>query len=533
VVASAGKIAMNLVSLSDASLDRLGEQVILDFEGERITNATNIENARRLHRALAHLGVTRGENVVLCMANHPRVYDIFGGIFRTGGTAVPVMPTATEDDIRYILEDTRARGVITDDANLPKVREAARTVDSVQWIVVRGGCDVRAIPREIALDSLLSEDPATTTVDIRADSDVALMIYTSGTTGRPKGVMLTHANLVAAAQAGNDAAELHLWEGPRIGVSAMPMAHIFGVGVMTSGYTAPKGLEGYLVQLRWFDATRVIELIEQHRATVLPAVPTMLTMILNHPEIDRYDLSSLRQVICGAAPLAPELAIAFQRRFGCRVTEAYGMTENAGIATYNRFSEAFRPGSAGRACRDVELRIVDDDDREVATGHRGEILTRGATVMKGYYGKPEATAETLRGGWLHTGDIGLLDGDGFLYVVDRKKDMIIKGGENIYPAELEALLYAHPAVVEAAIVGVPDDTYGEIVAAFVVPKEGARLSPEAIVQYVAERTGRFKAPDIVVLRASLPKLGVGKVLRRQLRDEALRHASAPTRRGKG
>jgi long-chain acyl-CoA synthetase len=332
--------------------------------------------------------------------------------------------------------------------------------------------------------------------------------------------MLTHRNLVAAAEAGFEASELDRWDGPRIAVSAMPMAHIYGVGVMTSGYMAPKESEGYLVQLRWFDPTRVIQLVHQHRANVLPAVPTMLTMILNHPELDRYDLSCLRQVYCGAAPLAPELAMAFQQRFGCRVTELYGMTENTGMATANRLSEPFRPGSAGRAYSNVELRIVDDNDRTLSPGERGEILTRGPTVMKGYFNRPAETAETLRGGWLHTGDIGYLDEEGYLYVVDRKKDMIIKGGENIYPAEIEAMLYGHPDVAEAAIVGAPDEIYGEVVVAFVVPKEGSLLTTDTVVAHVSALAGRFKAPDFVVLRPSVPKSAVGKLLRRELREEA-------------
>jgi long-chain acyl-CoA synthetase len=457
------------------------------------------------------------------MNNHPHVYDVFWGIFRTGGTAAPVMPTSTEQGIRYVCEDTRACGVVTDELCLPRVRAAVKGVDSVQWIVVRGGTDdAAATPPETSLDTLLGSTPESRVSDIDAEQDVAVMIYTSGTTGRPKGVMLTHRNLVAAAEAAFEAAESDRWDEPRIAVSAMPMAHIFGVGVMTSGFMAPKESEGYLVQLRWFDATRVIQLVHEHRANIIPAVPTMLTMILNHPELDRYDLSCLRQVICGAAPLAPELAMAFQRRFGCRVTELYGMTENAGIATANRLSEPFRPGSAGRAYFNVELRVVDDDDRTLAPGKRGEILTRGPTVMKGYFNRPAETSETLRGGWLHTGDVGYLDEQGYLYIVDRKKDMIIKGGENIYPAEIEAALYGHPDVSEAAIVGSPDDKYGEIVVAFVVPKGVSALTADTVRAYVGERIGRFKAPDLVVLCASLPKSAVGKVLRRELREEAKR-----------
>jgi long-chain acyl-CoA synthetase len=252
----------------------------------------------------------------------------------------------------------------------------------------------------------------------------------------------------------------------------------------------------------------------------MPAVPTMLSVLLNHPEAGAYDLSSLREVVCGAAPLPVELARAFMDRHGCHVREVYGMTENAGIASANRRSHGYRPGSAGRACLGVELRIVDDDDRPVPAGVRGEIVTRGPTVMKGYYRRSDATAETLRGGFLHTGDIGYLDEEGYLYIVDRKKDMIIKGGENIYPAELEAVLHGHPRIAEAAVVGVPDAKYGETVIAFVAPKYDMELSESDVIGFLAERISKFKLPETVHIRSSLPKLGVGKILRRELRLEA-------------
>jgi len=254
-------------------------------------------------------------------------------------------------------------------------------------------------------------------------------------------------------------------------------------------------------------------------------VPTMLSMILNHPEVENFDLSSLEEVICGAAPLPAELARSFMQRYGCRVREIYGMTENGGVATANRLSDRYHPGSAGRPYKGVELKIVDDDDREVPTGERGEVVTRGPTTMKGYHNRPEATAEVMRGGWLHTGDIGYLDEDGFLYLVDRKKDMIIKGGENIYPAELEDVLYRHPKVAEAAVVGVPDPVHGEAVAAVVVARTGEQLSEQEVIDFMAKTVTRFKLPSFVLFRDSLPKVGVGKILRRELREEAAKSLS--------
>ena len=510
---------MNLATLAEQALDRHGERESLVFNGQRFKNTDLHVRARRLQRGLEELGIRRGEFVVLVMINNPAVYEVFGAIFRTGATVVPVMFMLTELELRFVLEDTQAKTIVTDAFNLSKVVDATKGLDFVEHIVVRGGAELQN-SSVIDLDTLYENTDLPAIANIDADNDVALMLYTSGTTGTPKGVMLTHANLIAAAESSTAGAELADWPNPRIGVSAMPMAHIFGVSVMTSGYLAPKELEGYLVQLEWFDPIKIMQTIQEHRCNVMPAVPTMLSILLNHPEASAYDLSSLREVVCGAAPLPVELARAFMKRHGCFVREVYGMTENAGIASANRRSHGYRPGSAGRASLNVELRIVDDDDQPLPAGERGEIVTRGPTVMKGYYRRPDATAEALRGGFLHTGDIGYLDEEGFLYIVDRKKDMIIKGGENIYPAELEAVLHGHPGIAEAAVVGILDTKYGETVVAFVAPKHDAEVTESDVLSYLAERVSKFKLPEAVHIRNSLPKLGVGKILRRELRLEA-------------
>jgi len=509
---------MNLAELAEEALQRLGERKTLVFEGRELTNAEIQADARRFHRALAGLGLRTGHVVALCMVNDPLIYAVFQGIFRSGATAAPVMFQLSAAELRYIVADTEARAVVTDVDQLPKVREAVQGLSHVRWILVREGQDQpQASPTELRLESLLDQDgePSLPTI---ADRDVALILYTSGTTGRPKGVMLTHANLIASAEAAYEASEPNSWEGPRISVSAMPMAHIFGVGVMNGGYLARPESEGYGVQMRWFEAEGFMRLIQEHHATSIPAVPTMLSLILNHAAVDDYDLSSLKEVACGAAPLPEELARAFGDRYGCRIREIYGMTENAGIGSANRLSDEYRAGSAGRPYCNTEVRIVDDNDHPLPSRERGEIVTRGPTTMKGYHRRPEETEEALRGGWMHSGDIGYLDDDGFLYIVDRKKDMILRGGENIYPAEIENILYRHPSVAEAAVVGAPDAVYGESVVAFVVRKEGTDLNEAEVTAFVKENTAPFKAPSKVHFIDELPKSGVGKVLRRELRD---------------
>jgi long-chain acyl-CoA synthetase len=511
----------------------LGERRSLVFEGAAHTNLQILDRARRLHRALADRGVGPGRIVALCMINNPCVYSTFQGIFRTGAAAAPVMFQLAARELRFILEDTAACGVVTDLHNLEKVRKATDGLKHVEWIAVLGGRSRRsAQPPEVALETWFQEDPEVrlTAID---DDRLALLLYTSGTTGKPKGAMLSHANLIASAEAAYDAAEVDDFELPRISVSAMPMAHIFGVGVMNSGYLMPARLaDGYMVQMTSFEPERFMQLIQQHRANQIPAVPTMLALILSHPRARRYDLSSLEEVVCGAAPLPIELAKAFAKRCGCRVREIYGLTESTGIGSANRRSEAFRPGSAGRAYSNTEIAIFDSEDRPLPAGERGEIVLRGPTLMKGYLNRPEETAEVLRGGWLHTGDIGYLDDEGCLYIVDRKKDMILRGGENIYPAELESILYEHPAVAEAAVVGAPDEVYGERVVAFVALRDDQTATPDELIAFVRERTTPFKAPAEIQLVDALPKSGVGKILRRELRQLA-RAPSSPSSERRG
>jgi long-chain acyl-CoA synthetase len=512
----------NLAELAEASAERLGEREYLEIEGEPFSNWQLLDRGRRLHAALAELGFARGSRAVVLMMNHALVYPVFQGIFRSGGTAIAVMPQAAAAELRYVVADTEAQVVITEVERLPVVREAVAGLAHVRFVLVQGGTDdPQAKPPEIRLESLLDYSPRGALPQIDG-SDIAVMLYSSGTTGRPKGVLLSHANLLASAAAVSNASELDNWEGSRITLSAMPIAHIFGVAIMNDLLMTPTRLADAtrLIQMRWFEPERFMTLIQQHSCTSTAAVPTVLALLLNHPRAKEFDLSSLREIICGGAPLPVELAQAFMRRYPCRIREVYGLTEGTGLGTANRRSEPYRPGSAGRAYANMELVILDDQDRPLPALARGEICIRGPIVMPGYLNRPDETAETLRGGWLHTGDIGYLDADGYLFVVDRKKDMIIRGGENIYPAELEAVLHLHPSVAEAAVVGVPDAVYGENVIAFVVVKQGNTVSQEEVIEHVCGQVARFKAPSRVHFLPALPKSNIGKILRRVLREKA-------------
>jgi len=512
----------NLAELAERSAERLGERRCLEIDGEQFTNLQLLDCGRRLQTAFTELGLARGARAIVLMMNHSLVYPVFQGIFRSGATAVPVMPQAAAAELRYVLADTEAQFVVTDVERLPTVREAVAGLGHVRQIIVLGGEDnPLTSPPERRLESLLDCPPAESIAPLD-DQDIAVMLYSSGTTGRPKGVLLTHANLLASSEAVSEASMLDSWEGDRVTLSAMPIAHIFGVAIMNDLLMTPLRLadRSRLIKMRWFEPERFMALIAEHRCTTIAAVPTILAVMLHHPNAGKYDLSSLSEVIVGGAPLPVELAQAFMREHPCRIREVYGLTEASGLGTANRRTEPYRPGSAGRAYCNTQLRIVDDEDRPLPAGQRGEICLRGPIVMKGYHNRPEDTEQILRGGWLHTGDIGYLDDDGFLFVVDRKKDMIIRGGENIFPAELEAVLHEHPQVAEAAVVGVPDDTYGENVVAFVVPKPGATLDEAQVIEHVCGLVARFKAPSKVHFVQALPKSNIGKILRRVLRDQA-------------
>lgn len=512
---------MNLVTLAQSALERLGERVTLNFEGRPYTNLQMMDWSQRIQGALTRLGLKKGDFAAMCLINHPLVFSVFGGIFRTGATAVPVMFMLAAPELRYVLMDTKAKCIFSDAFSLEKVREAAAGLDHVKFIVVVGAAGIaRADIPEYALDDLLDEPPTETLPPI-SEEDIALILYTSGTTGKPKGALLTHANLCASAEAAYLSRQLDQWEGRYVSVSALPMAHIFGVGLMNSAHMMPEHLtDSYCAMMTWFDAEGYMKLIQEHRATVIPVVPTILTVILAHPNLEAYDLSSLKEVICGAAPLPVEVARDFSERFGCRIREIYGQTEGTGIGSVNYRSDPYRPASAGKAYPNHEIRIVDDHGRELPPGERGEITVRGPAVMKGYLNRPEATADTLRNGWLYSGDIGYLDEEGFLFVSDRKKDMIIRGGENIYPAEIEGIIHEFAGVAEAAVIGVPDPLYGEAVVAFVVPMPGESPDAEALIEHVKNKTARFKAPEKVIMAESLPKSAVGKILKRELREMA-------------
>ena len=500
---------MSLAHLAEESLGKYGEYVSLAFEGRRYTNLDQQREASRLAHALRRLGVGVGDRVVVMLPNCPEVTESYGAILRCGGVIVPIIFLLGDREVAHILADSEAKVVITAADMLWKVEAQLGVLPTLQHVLlVDGGGDGRT--RSLAAEKA-GEPDAFPTVDRRPD-DLAVILYTSGTTGVPKGVALSHDNLESNARA---AASLNELGREDWAVAVLPLSHSYGLTVMNAGHI----LGSRAALLRWFHPEAVLQTIQEFRAVAMSAVPTMLIYLLNYPEADRFDTRSMRVWGSGAAPLPVEIVEPFERKFGGRILEGYGLTEASPVVSAHRLSGPRRIGSVGRAIPGVEISIQDDMDRPLPAGELGEVCVRGRNVMVGYYRNPEETARTVRAGWLHTGDMGRLDDEGFLFIVERKKDLIIRGGFNIYPREVEEVLYAHPKVAEAAVVGMKDPLMGEDVLAFVVLRSGERASEEEIGAFCEGRLARFKCPKRIRFVESLPKSPIGKILRKELRTQ--------------
>jgi len=347
-------------------------------------------------------------------------------------------------------------------------------------------------------------------VEERADDDAAVIIYTSGTTGTPKGATLTHANLRSGAQVGRDLVDA----GPdSVVVATLPLFHVFGMNTVMNTALVARGL---ITLVPRFEPAKVLEVIERDSATTFAGVPTMYAGLLNHPDRGRHDYSALELCISGGSALPVEVLRGFDEAFGAKILEGYGLSETTGMASFNQRDRERKPGSIGMPAGGTEMKVVDDDGTEVPQGEPGEIVMRGPFVMKGYWNRDDATDEVMRDGWFHTGDIATVDDDGYFFIVDRKKDLIIRGGYNVYPREIEELLYTHPGVLEAAVVGVPHDSLGEEVGAAVVLRDAEHATPDELRDFAESKLAAYKYPRIVWLLDELPKGPTGTILKREI-----------------
>ncbi len=507
---------MNIARLALDNIERFGSYTSIHFENTSFTNVEMYERTCRVADVLNSRGIKQGDRVVVMMLNSPDVMSAFLAIWKLGAVIIPVTPMWTAREVRYVIEDSGARDIVTSPELAARLKEAAEGIPRFKQILVIGETAVEGTVN--ILPEIEAASPLDAITDCAKD-DLAMLLYTSGTTGNPKGVMLSHDNLQFVADA---VYENQKSLGQYRSMLVLPLSHVYGVLVMNAGYRV--GTTSCI--LRFFDPTRALETIQNFRVQRVAVVPTMLTYLINHPDREKYDLSSLELVGSGASPLSEAVRQEFQRLFDCRLLQGYGLSESAGALTSYLPDEEYRVGSVGRPLTGIEACIMDFDNRRLPPRQQGEICTRGRHVMKGYLNKEEATREAIIDGWLHTGDIGYLDEDGYVYITDRKKDIIIKGGENISPREIEESIYTHTSVAEAAVFGVVDELYGEQVCAAIVLKPGQSVTKEEIKEHIGRYVTKFKVPSRITFVENLPKNASGKILKRTLREQFASHKDA-------
>jgi long-chain acyl-CoA synthetase len=491
---------VNLAQILSDAAAQSPEQVAVRLDDFALDYALTEQAAKRMAGMLGARGIQRGDRVALMLPNVPQFVVAYYGILRAGGIVVPLNVLNKRREIAYYLRDSEAKLLFAwGDFSGEAEPAAAET-----------GCEcVTVVPGE--LEQALFAVEAVDELAACESSDTAVLLYTSGTTGTPKGAELTHMNLLRNCQASR---RLFSLDAEAVVLGALPLFHSFG---QTCAMNASIVGGGTLTLLPRFDPVKALELIQRDRVSVFEGVPTMYGAMLNVPERDRYDTSTLRICASGGAAMPGELMRAFGHEFACTILEGYGLSETSPVASFNHPDRVRKPGSIGQPIEGVEMMTVDDQDRELAVDEVGEIVVRGHNVMKGYWRRPEATQEALRGGWFHTGDLARVDADGYFFIVDRKKDMIIRGGFNVYPREVEEILYEHPAVREAAVVGMPDAQLGEEVGAAVALKAGTSATPQELQEFVKEQVAAFKYPRLVWIVDELPKGPTGKILKREIK----------------
>ena len=494
----------NLALQAERSYEHKGDYEALLFEGTWHRSGELFERALRLGAGIAELGIEPGERVVVTMTNSEQVGIAYQALWRAGTVVTPANFLLAVEDLRHVIADAEASAVITSPEFADKVAEATDGLDHVRHTISTG-----EVEGFVPISALERAEPGA--IAPRADGDLAALLYTGGTTGRSKGVMLTHANLAFTGEAAHKSAYV---PGINRGIATLPLSHAYGLLVTIAGLYNPE--RGVGVLLRWFEPTLLLEMIAEHRLQQAAVVPTMLQVLLSQP-LEDFDLSSLQYVSCGGAPLAAEVAEQFVRRVpSAKIRQGYGLTETAALISTNPVGRE-KPGSVGLPVPGTEVRILDDADCELPVKEVGEICARSPGVMQGYWRSPEATDEALRGGWLHTGDLGYVDDEGYLFIVDRKKDLIIRGGFNVYPRDVEDALLEHPAIEGAAVVGRPDPEKGEEVVAFVSLRPGAEATAGELVQWGRDRIGGYKYPREIHIVDEIPLTNVGKVDRKAVR----------------
>ncbi|MCC6327551.1 MAG: long-chain fatty acid--CoA ligase [Acidobacteria bacterium] len=525
---------LNLASIVTHNAKLTPDREAIVWKDVRMTYGQLDAMINKVANALVEMGIGHGDKVALDCPNLPYFPIVYYAIMKAGAVVVPICVLFTPREIEFQLRDSEAKAVFVFEGTpeLPMGRSCKEAFDNV------GSCEHLVVlpleltaaspfPEHKTLTQLIATQSARFETYPTSPDDTCAILYTSGTTGRPKGAELTHLNIYS------NATTTYLTHLPMIDFTdgeqktvliTLPLFH-------TTGQTVQMNTHIYggsrIVLLPRFEPQATLDAMVEEKVNFWVGVPTMYWAILKFADETGYDVSKVREnmKVCtsGGAPMPVEVMKAFEEKFDVKVREGYGLSETSPLATFNHFEKPSKPGTVGQAIFGVEVKCFDENDREVPHGERGEIVIRGTNVMKGYYKRPDATAEAFRGGWFHTGDIGIIDEDGYLAIVDRKKDMILRGGYNVYPRELEEMIMTHPAVSLVAVIGVPDDRMGEEVKAYLVLKEGAQLSDAAFIDWCKEKFAANKYPRYVEFRDSLPIGNTGKISKLALREEMKKH----------
>jgi long-chain acyl-CoA synthetase len=476
------------------------------------------ERVDRLSNALLGLGIERGDRVAILALNCHRFFELYYGIAQIGAVAVPINFRIPPREIKYILDHSESRAIAVDAALTPPLEAIRSVLETVDLFISISDQPAFGF---LAYEELIAGSPPLADAPTIEDDELLGLFYTSGTTGEPKGVMLTHRNMLSNIAHSEG---VYNYLPTDVYLHSAPMFHLAD-GAAVFSNTARGATQAFIPR---FDPRQVLETIARERISLALFVPTMINFLLQEPELDSYDLSSLRHITYGASPIAPEVLRRAMKVFGCQFGQGYGLTEASPLLTVLTAEDHAltdergerRLASCGRPVKGVDVRVVDAEGREVKPGEVGEIIARGPNIMAGYWKRPAETEQAIVDGWLQTGDLATVDEDGYLYLVDRKKDMIVTGGENVYSTEVEAALYEHPAIKEAAVIPVPDVEWGEAVHACVTLCDGKRVEPEELIEFCRDRLANYKLPrSVEIIEGELPKGGTGKILKKQLREK--------------
>jgi long-chain acyl-CoA synthetase len=497
-------MGLNLASLLTESAERSPQRPAVRLGDIELAYAELDEGSARLATLLRQRGLKPGDRLGVMLPNVPEFAVAYYGVLRAGAVVVPMNVLLKRREVAFYLEDSGAELLLAWHGFAEEAREGAEDA----------GAELIEVEPAALAETLSELDPTPRLADT-AEDDTAVILYTSGTTGKPKGAELTHMNLFRNADVSSRTTS-EISQGDVV-LGALPLFHSFG---QTVAMNASLKVGACLTLVPKFDPGEALATMQRDGVTHFYGVPTMYGALLHHPERESFDTSSLRTCITGGASMPVEVLRGFEAAFGAVVLEGYGLSETSPVACSNHPERERKAGSIGTPIEGVEMRVVDEDDNPVEQGEVGEIVIRGHNIMKGYWQRPDATAEAMRGGWFHSGDMARTDEDGYFYIVDRKKDLIIRGGYNVYPREVEEVLYEHPKIREAAVVGVPHDEWGEEIGAAVVLHEGEELAPEEVSAYVKEQIAAYKYPRVVWFLDDLPKGPTGKILKREIEPPA-------------